>query len=231
MQFILQTSTAHCSSIGFNADKCSSIQLNAVWKTIAYAYVLDSASSTINPRNSLKLNIQLNAVQCRRMQHNTAQYSSMQFEQIIEYAYVLHSARSTMNLQDSVQLNAAQCNSIQFNAEECSSIQLNTAEHSSMQLNEVQFTWRKREPWRGRSASEASPFNAKESVVICWNVLGSSGIVLKLFNSEARFPFFVRQVSKKRLECVHTYAKYGTLRVPQSTSNLSAVFTEALDGV
>ena len=84
-----------------------------------------------------------------------------------------------------------------------SSVQLNTAEHSSMQRNEVQFTWRKLEPWRGRSASEASPFNAKESVGICWNVLGSSGIVLKLFNSEARFPFFVRQVWKKRLECVH----------------------------
>ena len=34
-------------------------------------------------------------------------------------------------------------------------------------------------------------------------MLGSSGIVLKLFNSEARFPFFVRQVWKKTLECVH----------------------------
>ena len=76
----------------------------------------------MNPRNFLKLNIQLNAVQCRRMQHNTAQYSSMQFEQIIEYAYVLQSARSTMNLRNSVQLNAAQCNSIQFNADERSSI-------------------------------------------------------------------------------------------------------------
>ena len=54
-----------------------------------------------------------------------------------------------------------------------------------------------------RSASEASPFSVKESVGICWNVLGSSGIVPKLLNSKARFPFFVRQVSKKRLEFEH----------------------------
>ena len=60
-----------------------------------------------------------------------------------------------------------------------------------------------REPWRGRSASEASPFSVKESVGICWNVLGSSGIVPKLLNSKARFPFFARQVSELCLECVH----------------------------
>ena len=54
-----------------------------------------------------------------------------------------------------------------------------------------------------RSASEASPFIVKESVGICWNVLGFSGIVPKLFNSKARFPFFVRQVFEKGPECVH----------------------------
>ena len=75
-----------------------------------------------------------------------------------------------------------------------------------MQLNAIQTqlnTSQEREPWRGRSASEASPFSVKESVGICWNVLGSSGIVPKLLNSKARFPFFVRQVSEYCLECVH----------------------------
>ena len=77
-------------------------------------------------------------------------------------------------------MNVGQHSSIQINAAECNSIQLNTDEYSSTQLNISQ----EREPWRGRSASEASLFNAKESVGICWNVLGSFGIVLKLFNSE-----------------------------------------------
>ena len=75
-----------------------------------------------------------------------------------------------------------------------------------MELNAIQTqlnTSQEREPWRGRSASEASPFSVKESVGICWNVLGSSGIVPKLLNSKARFPFFVRQVSELCLECVH----------------------------
>ena len=34
----------------------------------------------------------------------------------------------------------------------------------------------------------------------CWSLLRS---VRKLIKFKARFPFFVRQVSKKRLECVH----------------------------
>ena len=34
-------------------------------------------------------------------------------------------------------------------------------------------------------------------------MLGSSGIVPKLLNSKARFPFFVRQVFIVCLECVH----------------------------
>ena len=75
-----------------------------------------------------------------------------------------------------------------------------------MQLNAIQTqlnTSQEREPWRGRSASEASPFSVKESVGICWNVLGSSGIAPKLLNSKARFPFFVGQVSELCLECVH----------------------------
>ena len=75
-----------------------------------------------------------------------------------------------------------------------------------MQLNAIQTqlnTSQEREPWRGRSASEASPFSVKESVGICWNVLGSSGVVPKLLNSKARFPFFVRQVFIFCLECVH----------------------------
>ena len=99
-----------------------------------------------------------------------------------------------------------------------------------MRLNEAQYSSIKL--WNGersepRPASEASPFSFKcfaglswnlleidENLmqsagscrdmlgiaVQCWNLLRS---VPKLINSKARFPFFVRQVSKKRLECVH----------------------------
>ena len=57
---LIQLNASQCSSIEFNADKCGSIQLNAVCKTIEYAYVLHSSRSTMNPRNSVKLNIHLN---------------------------------------------------------------------------------------------------------------------------------------------------------------------------
>ena len=49
-------------------------------------------------------------------------------------------------------------------------------------------------------------------------MLGSSGIVPKLLNSKARFPFFVRQVSELGLECVHV-CKVSHPKGPQNDVN------------
>lgn len=75
---------------------------------------------------------------------------------------------------------AAQCNSIQFSADECSSIQLNKAQYSSIKFNSFDDSASFGE---ARSSSEASPFNAKESVGICRNMLGSFRIVLMQLNT------------------------------------------------
>ena len=61
----IQLNAAQYSSIQLNTAQCSSIQLkeaqygSATWKINEYAYVLDSASSTMNLQKSLKLNISL----------------------------------------------------------------------------------------------------------------------------------------------------------------------------
>ena len=93
----------------------------------------------------------------------------------------------------------------------------------SLQLNAAQHTCRDREPWRDRSASEASPFSFKDFVAVsscnllggvrnvmlgacvqCWSLLRS---VTKLIKFKARFPFFVRQVSKKWVKRLHICQK------------------------
>ena len=119
--FISLRGSVQCSSIEFNADKCGSIQLNAVCKTIEYAYVLHSARSTMNPRNSVKLNIQLHTAQYSSMQLNTTQNSSKQLKK---------------------QLNAAQYSSMQFktvqNSFKTAQSSSKTAQYSSMQLYTLQ---------------------------------------------------------------------------------------------
>ena len=88
---------------------------------------------------------------------------------------------------------------MRLNEAQQSSIKLLSGERSELRsASEASpFSFKRFSASLGKAAhtSEASPFNAKESVGICRNVLGSSGIVPKLFKSEARFPFFVRQVS------------------------------------
>ena len=61
------------SSKYFNKVQCSSIQVNAISKIIEYAYVLDSASSTMKLQNS----IQLNAAQCNSIQLDADEHSSI----------------------------------------------------------------------------------------------------------------------------------------------------------
>ena len=55
-------------------------------KTIEYAYVLHSARSTMNPRNSVKLNIQLHTAQYSSMQLNTTRNSSKQLKKQLNAA-------------------------------------------------------------------------------------------------------------------------------------------------
>ena len=104
----------------------------------------------------------------------------------------------------------------------------------SLQLNAAQHTCRDREPWRDRSASEASPFSFKDFVAVsscnllggvrnvmlgacvqCWSLLRS---VTKLIKFKARFPFFVRQVFIFGLECAHSF-KVSHPKVPQNDLN------------
>ena len=115
----------------------------------------------------------------------------------------------------SMQLNTAQYSTMQrnvpkmqvnpLNAAECSSTQLNTL-HRSASLGETA-----RRAKRAPSASRAllgSSF--MHSAGICRDMLGAAAqcwtllrSVPKLIKFKARFPFFVRQVSKKWLKRLH----------------------------
>ena len=82
---------------------------------------------------------------------------------------------------------------------------------------------RARELWRDRSASEASPCSFKDFAALSSCTLFMPGAAVKLTKLKARFPFFVRQVSKKRLECVHV-CKVLYPKGPQNGPKMTPVY-------
>ena len=103
------------------------------WKSMEYAYVLNSASSTMNLQNS----IQLNVAQCNSIQLNADEYSSIQLNTTqcnLKNHWIQLCFGQCELYDESSKFNTAQCSSMQFNTAQCRWIQLNTAEYSSMQF-------------------------------------------------------------------------------------------------
>ena len=122
------------------------------------------------------------------------------------------------NQYSSIQLNTAQHNSIQLNIAQCSSMKFNSPDESAS-LGEAARR-AKRAPSASRALLGSSFMQSAGScrdmlgaAAQCWSLLRS---VPKLLNFKARFPFFVRQVSNKRLECVHV-CKVSHPKGPQLT--------------
>ena len=125
----LQFDAAQGNSVQLDANSHGSLQLSTTQcnvKIVAYIYVSDSASSTMNTVRVLQWIsktqyslMQLDAIPYSSMQMNTAQYSSILINliwKIIEYAYVLSSASSKMEIQ---KLITDRCSLVHFCAANC----------------------------------------------------------------------------------------------------------------
>ena len=140
-------------------------------------------------RISMQIALQLNAVQCSWTQLNTAKCSEMYLK-----------CRSVRWMQ----LNAAQRSSIHFTVARALARPLGERSEP-LQLQGLCCTLFMQSAGRCHDMLGAA--------VQCWSLLRS---VPKLIKFKARFPFFVRQVPKKRLECVHV-CKVSHPKGPQLT--------------